>query len=280
MIEWLQQEDAVEDLLKRGFYSTAFQPIVETKQIKPVGFEALLRGPEGTPFERPALLFGRIEDLSEDLLYRLDMACIGSAIRTARRLAKERLLFINILDSTLVQLSNDIEGLLGILDEVGISPTVVVFELSEAMGVENIMDVARCLERFRRYGFRFALDDIGIRSPYLYHILWLEPDFIKLDRTFIKDVHSFDRKQDLVTGVVMLAAKMGAALIVEGVESLAEFDILRSLDVQYAQGFLFGKAVGAEDWETEGREIIMEIRQAFYSDMSARNGANSLGIGP
>ncbi len=267
MSNWAHNDEVVTNLLRRGFYSTVFQPIVDAAGGSPFGYEALLRGPKGTLFESPGPLFNRDGELSGNVLLQLDMACVGSALRTARLLHPDTRLFINILSSTLLEISNDLTGFHGLLSEVGISPSRIVFEVSESTGMENTMEVARCAKVFRREGFAFALDDIGVHSSYLYHILWLEPEYLKLDKTFIKDVDSFERKRDLVEGIVLMASKMGAALVVEGVESKKEYETLKGLGVGYMQGFLFGRPVGAEDCEKLDPGFIRELYRAA-------NGAN------
>ncbi len=262
MNTWTKNDEVVSRLLRRGFYSTVFQPIVDLRNASPVGFEALLRGPEGTPFESPGPLFNNCGEISEDVLLKLDMACVGSALRTSGPLPEDSRLFINIKSTTLMELAKDQDGLLDLLGELGITATRVVFELSESMGVENTLEVARCVEYFRRHGFRFALDDIGVRSPYLYHLLWMEPEYIKLDRTFIKDVDTFERKRDLVEGVVMMASKMGTSLVAEGVESKAEFDTLRYLGVGYVQGFFLGMPDVSEKYDGTGSRLLSETLRA------------------
>jgi EAL domain-containing protein (putative c-di-GMP-specific phosphodiesterase class I) len=260
------KDDVVKGLLRRGFYSTVFQPLVDVKTITPMGFEALLRGPEGTPFESPGDLFNRGGLLSDQVLMQLDMACVGSALRNSRPLPKDTNLFVNINCKSLLELACDVGGILDLLAELEIRSDRVVFELSENMGMENTMEVARCAEAFRKHGFRFALDDIGVRSPYLYHILWLEPEFVKLDRTFITDLHTFERKKDLVHGVTMMVKKMGASLVAEGVESREEFEVLREMDVSYVQGYYFAKPVSSEDCKHLSYDIMAEVIRSGCED--------------
>ncbi len=262
MSTWSSIDDVVSRLLRRGFYSTVFQPIVDLKDTSLIGFEALLRGPAGTPFESPGPLFNDCGELSKSVLLKLDMACIGSALRTSSPLPPESRLFINIKSSTLLELSTDQGSLMALLSELEITASRVVFELSESMGMENTMEVTRCVQSFRRLGFRFALDDIGVRSPYLYHLLWMEPEYIKLDRTFIKDVDSFERKRLLVEGVVMMASKMGTALIAEGVESKEEFETLRYLGVGYVQGFFLGMPARSDQYDDTGTISISNMLKA------------------
>lgn len=96
---------SIYSLMSRGFYSTAFQPIVDTGSGQAIGYESLLRGPEDTPLADPGRLFNEAGYLPESIRLKLDRACIDSAVRTGRNLPNDTLLFINILGSTLIQLN-------------------------------------------------------------------------------------------------------------------------------------------------------------------------------
>lgn len=236
----------VRKLLGRGFFSTYFQPIISTGALSAKGYEALLRGPVGSVFQEPGRLFGSGSALSSKIKTELDIACIGSAVRTARHLPESGLIFLNILADTLQKLARDIDVFVSLLKSLGIRPDRVVLEVSESTGFEDSNRLMKVLAVFRRAGIRFALDDIGIRSPYLHHILYLEPEYLKLDRAFIVGVDSDVRKQSLVRGVCYMARQVDAELIAEGVESVAEFECLKDLGVPNVQGYLFGRPVPSE----------------------------------
>jgi len=236
----------VRKLLGRGFFSTYFQPIISTGALSAKGYEALLRGPAGSVFQEPGRLFGAHSTLSRRIKVELDMACIGSAVRTARHLPEEGLIFINILAETLMKLARDIESFISLLKSLDIRPDRVVLEVSESAGFEDSSRIMKVLAVFRRAGIRFALDDIGIRSPYLHHILFLEPEYLKLDNTFVCGIDSDGRKQALVKGVCYMARQVDAELIAEGVESVAEFECLKDLGVPNVQGYLFGRPAPSE----------------------------------
>jgi EAL domain-containing protein (putative c-di-GMP-specific phosphodiesterase class I) len=239
-------ERIVSDLMAKGFHSTAFQPVVSTATMRPMGFEALLRGPEGTPFAEPGGLFRNSGLLPADLMFQLDMACLGSAVRTGRNLPREAKLFINILGDTLQHLAINIEDFGGLLDDLEIEPGRIVFEISGDASQNDTRDIARCLYRFRRMDVCIALDDIGIQHPYFHRMLLLEPDYLKIDRTFIQGIDTYGRKQDLVHGMVYMADRMAAQLVAEGVETTAEFQALGVLGIHNVQGYLFGHPVSAD----------------------------------
>lgn len=240
------------NLLFRGFYSTAFQPIVDTGTRTSIGFESLLRGPEGTLLADPGRLFNEIGYLPEDTLLNLDRACIDSAVRTGKNLPEKALIFINILGATMIRMTSMLNEFLDLLCELQINPTRIVFEVSETTNRELTEHISAVLHLLKRAGIRVALDDIGVRSPYLYHLLYLEPEFIKLDRIFIKGIDRDSRKQDLVHCMNGMAKTMGASLIAEGIETAQEFNVMKALGVPLSQGYFLGQPQPAKQWQLAG----------------------------
>jgi len=249
------QSDAVStimSLLFRGFYSTAFQPIVDTGTRSAIGFESLLRGPEGTLLADPSKLFNEVGYLPGETLLTLDRACIDSAVRTAKNLPEKSLIFINIMGDTLIRMTSMLNEFLSLLGELQIDPSRIVFEVSETTNRELTEHISAVLQLLQRSGIRVALDDIGVRSPYLYHLLYLEPEFIKLDRIFVKGIDRDGRKQDLVHCMTSMAKTMGARLIAEGIETAQEFDVMKMLGVPMSQGFYLGRPQPAKLWQQDG----------------------------
>ena len=239
-------------LLCRGFYSTAFQPIVDTGTKVSVGYESLLRGPEGTLLADPGRLFNEVGYLPEDTRLTLDRACIDSAVRTGKNLPDKTLIFINIMGATMVRMTSMLNEFLSLLGELQIDPSRIVFEVSETTNRELTEHISAVLHLLRRAGIRVALDDIGVRSPYLYHLLYLEPEFIKLDRIFVKGIDRDSRKQDLVHCMTNMAKTMGARLIAEGIETEKEFDVMKALGVPLSQGYFLGRPQPAKQWQLAG----------------------------
>ena len=243
---------SIYSLMFRGFYSTAFQPIVDTQSGQTVGYESLLRGPEDTPLANPNRLFNEEGYLPESVRLKLDRACIDSAVRTGKNLPDDALLFINILGSTIIQLTTLLDEFIALLSQLRIEPGRIVFEVSETTSRAMTGDLALCIRRLQRAGIRVALDDIGVRSPYLYHLLCLEPEFLKLDRLFVQDIDRNPRKQLLVDSMARMAERMGARLIAEGIETAGEFATMRSLHVPMSQGYYLGRPQPAGQWLAAG----------------------------
>lgn len=232
-------------LLSRGFLSMAFQPIVETASGACAGYEALLRGPRGTVLAKPGLLFGRDAALDPETLRQLDLACVAAGLRAGRALPHDTRLFVNIQWGTM---SLDGRELFSLMDALDVEPKCLVLELSETIDGAHMRAISRCLLPFRRRGVQLALDDVGVRYPWLQHLLHLEPEFVKVDRAFVKNVHRFPRKAELLAGLRDLARRAGAALITEGIETAEDGRAVADLGIPYAQGFWLGRPRPAEEW--------------------------------
>jgi len=145
-------------------------------------------------------------------------------------------------------MSLDGRELFSLMDALEVEPKSLVLEISETIDGAHTRAISRCLAPFRGRGVRLALDDVGVRYPWLYHLLHLEPEFIKVDRAFVKGASRVPRKADLLLGLNDLARRAGAALIAEGIETAEDAATLAALGIPYAQGFHLGTPKPAEAW--------------------------------
>jgi len=117
----------------------------------------------------------------------------------------------------------------------------VVLEITERMSLESMPSVRGQLANLREMGFRIALDDLGAGYAGLTSFVRLEPEFVKLDMSLVRDIHQNDAKQKIVGSMVHLCHEMGKQIVAEGVEQVAERDALVELGCDLLQGYLFGK---------------------------------------
>jgi EAL domain-containing protein (putative c-di-GMP-specific phosphodiesterase class I) len=85
-----------------------------------------------------------------------------------------------------------------------------------------------------------SVDDAGSGYACLTHVLALRPAFVKLDRGWVQDIEADPVRQALVAGLQHFAQRAGCRLIAEGIETTAQLETLRGLDVEFGQGFLLG----------------------------------------
>jgi EAL domain-containing protein (putative c-di-GMP-specific phosphodiesterase class I) len=117
----------------------------------------------------------------------------------------------------------------------------VVLEITERMSLDHIPEVQAKIALLRGLGFRIALDDLGAGYAGLTSFTQLEPEFVKLDMSLIRDVDATPMKQKIVRSMVGLCHDLGKLVVAEGIETTPERDFLVDLGCDLLQGYLFAK---------------------------------------
>lgn len=117
----------------------------------------------------------------------------------------------------------------------------VVLEITERASLEALPGVRTQVASLREMGFKIALDDLGAGYAGLTSFVRLEPEFVKLDMSLVRDVHQNEAKQKIIGSMVGLCHEMGKQIIAEGVEQAAERDALVELGCDQLQGYFFGR---------------------------------------
>jgi len=211
----------------------AYQPIVRAADRQLFGYEALMRSSE------PALPHpGAVLDAAEALGRIFDLGKLVRA-RAAEPIGHAHdavALFVNLHAADL----ND-DALLANAEPLSKIAKRVVLEITERASLEGVHDVRGRVRALREMGFRIAVDDLGAGYAGLTSFTVLEPDVVKLDMDLVRDVDSNRMKRSIVTSMVTLCHEMGVIVVAEGVETLAERDILVDLGCDLLQGYLFAK---------------------------------------
>ena len=232
------RHELLETILDHRIYSV-YEPIVEVETKTVFGYEALARGPEGSHFHSPIALFTAAEDF--DLVFELDCVCRESGLRGAVDFPKGTKLFLNIRPTTIHDPAFREENLIKTLEKSDLSPSDVVFEISEQESIDSFGAFREVRDYYRRLGFQIALDDTGTGYAGLEELLEIEPDFIKIDRAMVSGVDQDPARQDVLAAMLQLAEKMGAQVIGEGLDTLEELEMLGRLGIRFGQGWLFGR---------------------------------------
>ena len=214
-----------------------YQPIVRLGDGSVFGYEALSCGPEGDLFQNPEMLFSFAE--KTDQILDLERLCRMESVRGSARLPKGHKLFLNCSAHGI----GDVEGLsthlVDHVKEVGIGPQDVVLEITERVAVTAWNDFRKRIDSLRGLGFGVAIDDMGAGYSSLHSVAEVEPDFLKFDIALVRDIHLSPIKRGLLESLVLLAERIEAQVIAEGVEKEEEFETLREMQVPFGQGYLF-----------------------------------------
>lgn len=232
---------AVDNDFVRPFY----QPKVDLRSGRIVGFEALLRCcPPGRAIYGPKRIFAAFEDkilaaqLSDKMLSRVtaDAAAWRAAHVDFGHVA---------LNAAAADLSRPdyAEHMLAHVLAAGLSPKDIQLEVTESVFLgRGAAYVRRSLQTLSDAGVKVALDDFGTGFASLSHLKQFPVDIIKIDRSFIKHLQVDEQDGAIVHALIGLAAALNLEVIAEGVETTAQRDFLAALGCTAAQGYLFGKA--------------------------------------
>ncbi len=136
--------------------------------------------------------------------------------------------------------------------DFGIDPAQVVLEITEDISIDPNSDVLYTLQKFKQKGFRLAIDDFGTKMANFSNICSIEPDFVKIDGQFIKDLEFNDKNYTIVKSIVTVAKSIGAQTIAEFVHNEKILQIVKDLDVDFAQGYLIGVPSNKNEGDSNG----------------------------
>jgi EAL domain-containing protein (putative c-di-GMP-specific phosphodiesterase class I) len=216
-----------------------YQPIVWAvpwQEQKPsiVGYEALLRTIDKSLPHPGAILDAaeRLERVTKlGRLLRTKVAQCWSAAPEERGVAFVNLHANDLFDRTITSPFSPLTKV----------ASRVVLEITERNSLDGLADLRYRVAELRELGFRIAIDDLGGGHARMSHFTPLDTDFVKLDMSLVRDVDRSPVKQRIITGMVQICRDMGAEVVVEGVETVAERDCLVACGCGLMQGYLFGR---------------------------------------
>jgi EAL domain-containing protein (putative c-di-GMP-specific phosphodiesterase class I) len=236
---YIAKRRSYNQILEQRSITSVFQPIISLIDGQGLGYEALTRGPVGSLFQSPLPLFDFAR--SEGSLYTLEKLAREKAIQNCRGLKKQERVFINITADIIHHPKFSPGQTLRVLRANGLEPSNVVFEITERSSIEDFSTVKKILEHYRSQGYQIAIDDAGAGYSSLQAIAELQPDFIKVDRSLVQDIHLDKVKEYILESFVTFAQKLNIRIIAEGIEKLEELEKVIQLGVHFGQGFLLGR---------------------------------------
>jgi EAL domain-containing protein (putative c-di-GMP-specific phosphodiesterase class I) len=213
----------------------AFQPIVDVSTRQVFAYEALVRGSDGG---------GAAEVLSkvnEDNRYLFDQSCRVKAVELASRLGIDAFVSINFLPNAVYEAATCIRATLQAARQHGFPTEKLIFEITENEKVVDKEHLKRIIREYRRQGFKTAIDDFGAGYSGLNLLAEFQPDIIKLDMALVRNIDQEPVRQAIVQGILGVCKALDIDVIAEGIESRAEYDLLRGMGIRYFQGYLFAK---------------------------------------
>ncbi len=233
---------AVRRLLSEPNLRVAFQPIWSLSHGGLTGYEALIRPAPEYNLAGPREAFEIAEYIGR--AHALDVVCLQAVLARASELPPTISLFINLSPHSLNHDLLSGPALVRAVEAAGLSPSRVVFEITEH-STARLAVVVRRAQLLRDLGFQIALDHVGAGNAGLKILSQLGVDSIKVDRTVIRHGVTDVTADAVLAAIIAFARKVGSTIIIEGVETEATLehvrDHVRDGGAAHVQGYLLGK---------------------------------------
>ncbi len=243
----LQLETALRKAMDQDEFVVHYQPIVNLKEGRVSGFEALAR------WDRPMhglvgpdafIPFAEDHGLMGDLGMRLIERACQDAAKLNRLTVDYPELSVSInLSGRQFRQPDLVERISGAIERSGVDPRSLVLELTETALLENADGAAGMLESLRDLGMRIHLDDFGTGFSSLSYLQRFPIDCLKIDQSFVGGLGDSDEDQAIVGAILGLARSLNMGVVAEGIENAGQLDRLKLMGCEHGQGFYFSAAV-------------------------------------
>ena len=217
------------------------QPIIDMQTSKVVGGEVLARWLNLT-FNNvpPDIFFTLAEKLGVEK--KIDSHILTLTVDFLQNHPLDEEIFINVnFSGNQFGDIHLIDNMRALLETAPALKNHLVVEITEHVMMKNMELTSEYLYALRAMGIRIAIDDFGTGFSSLAYLKHFEIDFLKIDISFIQQIEENHKDREIVQTIITLANAIGAKTIVEGIERLSQYEILKTMGATYAQGFYFDK---------------------------------------
>ncbi|MGV8916966.1 MAG: putative bifunctional diguanylate cyclase/phosphodiesterase [Pseudomonas sp.] len=252
-VDALRMQNALKQAITREEFSVVYQPIYNVKTGEISGVEALVRWlhPE-LGHVSPDVFISVAEDIG--VIHELGHWVMQQACCELQRWKQEfpaLQLHLNVnVSGTELNRPGFVAQVSNILLTTGVAAHELQIEITESVFLNAPDAIVSILEGVRALGIRVALDDFGTGYSSLGYIDRYPLDAIKIDRSFVFRMMSFDRSDAIVRSILSLGRTLKLDITAEGVETLAQLERLKNMGCPYVQGFLLSPPVRAEEVST------------------------------
>ncbi len=260
VINHMQLDNALRDALKNKELFLVYQPLIDLKQSKVVGFEALMRWNSKilgmvspVDFIPMAEENGLILDMGEWVLRE---ACLQMK-KWQKQGLKNLTVAVNISGRQFRQ-TNLPELVSGILKSIGLPAKYLELELTESLLIEDIDHVVDTMYSLKDMGIKLVIDDFGTGYSSLSYLKQFPVDKLKIDRSFISEMASNQNDAAIAKAIINLGHSLNIEVLAEGIENEFQRDFIISHGCDYAQGYYYK----APDTPDKIFEYIKSLPQA------------------
>jgi diguanylate cyclase (GGDEF)-like protein len=252
----LENEQELRDAIANDDIGAWYQPEVDLRSGRFVAAEALARWHHADGIREAGTFVPLAEDAG--LIYAIDAVVGRLAAEAGAALARTGTddnfrIWCNVSANQLTR-NQPTDRLATLLERVGCDPHRIGIEITETAILPDIETAAREITAARKLGIKVALDDFGTGHSSLTLLRRLPIDKVKIDQTFVRELTRDNRVVAIVRNVINLAADLGLDVVAEGVENPEQARVLGELGCNYAQGYLWARAMPLGDLTQQLRD--------------------------
>ncbi len=248
VVERLYLEGGLRYAMERDEFQLYYQPQVDLQTSAVVGVEALIRWRHA---DRGLIPPAKFIPLAEETglivpigAWVIETACVqakwwqnaGLSLRMAVNLSARQFAQPDLIGM-----------IINTLQKTGLKADCLKLEITESLLMQDVERVILTLQALKKIGVKIAIDDFGTGYSSLSYLKRFPLDFLKIDRSFIRDIQSDPDDAAITLAVIAMAHSMRLNVIAEGVETAAQLDFLRAHDCNEVQGYYFSPPVPADD---------------------------------
>ena len=256
----LEMETDLRRALDRGELFLHYQPVFTAADNRQTAYEALSRWPHPRfGFVPPNQFIPLAEETG--LIIRLGEWVLREACRQCHWWQDHGRPLVRVgVNVSPLQFSRAdfVDTVLGVLSETGLTGNLLDLELTESVMMRDIDSAIQKMAELREHGVRISVDDFGTGYSSLGYLSKLPIDILKIDRCFVAQIGENEAAVRLIHGMISLAHNLGKRVIVEGVETTSQLEILRNLHCDEVQGFLLGRPARMTSRDERPLEVSSE----------------------
>ncbi|BAZ47997.1 diguanylate cyclase/phosphodiesterase with PAS/PAC and GAF sensor(s) [Nostoc sp. NIES-4103] len=247
----LHLENDLRRAIERREFRVFYQPIVSLTSGSIIGFEALLRWQHP---ERGLVNPGDFISLAEETgliieigywtLYEACQQMQAWRLNECPSVLEKMHVNLSIKQFSQPDLIKQIEQ---ILHSSGIDHNILILEITESLIMENGDQTTATISQIQELGVKISIDDFGTGYSSLARLSSFPISVLKIDKSFISQMHTNSRNLEIIEIIVTLAHKLGIKVTAEGVETKEQLDFMRKLNCEYAQGYFFSPPLDSSD---------------------------------
>jgi predicted signal transduction protein with EAL and GGDEF domain/DNA-binding response OmpR family regulator len=244
----LDLDTALHKAMERNELVLYYQPKIDVRTSQMVGAEALMRWMRDGKLVPPGDFIPLAE--TTGLINDMSLWAIREAARQVRAWKEQHGQDITVavnMPSRLFERTDLVEVILQILQEEQVAPHLIELEITETGLMKDLQGVVPSLHKLNAVGIEISIDDFGTGYSSLAYLTSLPISELKIDRSFVRDLGSTPQSSAVTSAIIALARALGLRVIAEGVEQVAQMEVLYNLGCQVCQGFLFARPMPATE---------------------------------